>query len=264
MRFPSLLVFVFAVLAACDSIPDPLPVPVDRRGTIDLGFPTTGDEPLQLDRAIMEDNPEQLGRLLEAGADPNVRWGPHGDRFPLQEAIEPDVYHRIRHHRNEMVGLLLKHRADPNARWCPFESRNSAPGWISCNSKQGYTPLIRASLLDQADTTYLLLDAGADPALKDLSDANALDYARSEPIFFLLQAAMFPDAASRNASTPNYLRQRADSSDSKQPRDETPLARASAGAIAVSTLDPPPPPGAGTPTVFGDCCPRPVDSWAGR
>src|SRR4051812_30517183 len=45
-------------------------------------------DPLPLDNAVMRDDPALVLGLLEAHADPSARWSSHGDRFPLQDALE--------------------------------------------------------------------------------------------------------------------------------------------------------------------------------
>jgi hypothetical protein len=155
------------------------------------------DEPLPLDWAILQGRPDVARVLLDAGADPNARWSSRGDRFPLQDAIEWLPFEHARH-RRELIGLLLRHGADPDARWCPFESRAGVPPYIpGCESATGVTPLMAAAAFDQADTTYLLLDAGANPALTDADGETALDYATGRAVFELLLAAQAPDPATR-------------------------------------------------------------------
>jgi hypothetical protein len=159
---------------------------------------------MPLDSAIAWGRPDVVRVLLEAGADPNARWTSRGDRFPLQEAIEP-WYADSHRHRREIVGLLLQHGADPNARWCPFESRQGAPPLMpACESSGGVTPLIAAAFYDQADTTYLLLDAGADPAALDGQGFSALDYAKGRAVFELLLGARFPDPLARREQAQTF------------------------------------------------------------
>ena len=228
---------------ACNQKADPLPAPAGpaTASLFDRGFPTTGDYPLPLDEAVVTGQPDRVQTLLEAGADPNARWSSHGDRFPLEEAVEGH-YQQVTspEHHAEIVAQLLKHGADPNARWCPFESRG--PDYEGCVSESGVTPLIAAVVRDEAAVTYLLLDAGADPTLEDISGANALEHARGEALFLLLQARMFPDASSRDAATLDYLKRRAGMPESKAPWEQTPLARASAGVMWKSLVEPVPPP----------------------
>src|SRR6266550_4133483 len=187
------VVIAAGIATACNSAPDPLPK--TRPPTaFDHGFPHASDDPQPLDNAIMHEQPALVRALLDRGADPNVRWSYGGDRFPLQEAIELDRSYGItQRYRAEIVRLLLSHGADPNARWCPFESRTDAfeaSGIHGCTSDAGITPLMAASVRDQGDTVYLLLDAGANPTLEDVNGANAIDFAHGDVAFMLLQARM--------------------------------------------------------------------------
>jgi ankyrin repeat protein len=194
------------------------------------GEPVTcgpAEDPQPLDMAVALDRPDAVRVLLEAGADPNARWSWKGDRFPLQAAIESQPFGGPRVHRREIVRLLLQHGADPNARWCPFESRGGVPPNVpGCESASGVTPLIGAASYDQADITYLLLDAGADPAAMDGRGFSALDYATGRAVFELILAAQFPDPVTRRAQATNFR---------KSPPD-------------VVWLSPPPPPPPPRPT----------------
>ena len=62
--------------------------------------------------------------------------------------------------KTNLVALLLKHGADVNA-----------------TNDGGETPLIKAVLFNDADSTALLLKAGANPTIKDRSGHSAADYA---------------------------------------------------------------------------------------
>jgi len=64
------------------------------------------------------------------------------------------------------------------------------------------TPLILASALDDADLALMLLDAGADVRLEDYMKGNALDWAHSETMLYLLLGATFPPG---KASAPRAL-----------------------------------------------------------
>jgi ankyrin repeat protein len=199
---------------------------------------TCGDAfgPMPLDDEIMTGRPDRVEALLEAGADPNARWSPLGDRHPLQEAI---YKHPSDRDRREFVRLLLRHGADPNARWCPFESRAGPGNLLGCSSAEGMTPLIMAAVSNQADSTYLLLDAGADPTLTDSSGASALDYAHSDAVFQLLVAAQFRDLASRHASALRYLTERELQGFVPGPWDQTALSTALSGFFAQQFPSPP-------------------------
>lgn len=192
-------------------------------------------KPLPLDEAVLSRATDRVRMLLESGADPNARWSSHGDRNPLQEAIECKLSGTPCLDRAEIVRLLLRHGADPNGRWCPFESRAPDPAGRGCISKAGVTPLIVAAAFDQADTTYLLLDARADPTLEDWAGASALDDARGEAVFELLLPAQFATSPSREAAALAYLSNREPRHVRAGPWNQTPLSR------AIFELPPPPP-----------------------
>lgn len=54
-------------------------------------------------------------------------------------------------------------------------------------NSDGYTLLMNAALLGQAETVTILLDAGADTRLKDRYGKTAFDYAKNEEISALLR-----------------------------------------------------------------------------
>jgi len=106
-----------------------------------------------------------------------------------------------------------------------------------------------AAIADRADSVYMLLDAGANPSLTDMSGATALDYARGDSVFRLLQAALFRDTKSRDMETLAYFRRRAQGSLPRHPWNETPLARVIMEGFGspVMTVPPIPPRGAKLP-----------------
>ena len=188
------IVALAMIAAACG--PGPLPAILVREDPRRDRFPSKSDEPLDLHIAIRRDKLDDVRRLLDDGADPNVRWGDRGDHNPLQEAL--DTNSGIpRSHRDEIVRLLLAHGADPNLRWCPFESRGNDSGGITCRSAEGATPLMAAAGSDMSEIVELLLAAGADPGLKDWSGASALDHASGEITFELIARKLFPRMSTR-------------------------------------------------------------------
>src|SRR5712691_475542 len=93
MRFAVVVTLAALFCSGCGSNSDPLPVPHGpASGASDVGFPTTGNDPLPLDEAVLAGDLVRVRALLEHGADPNARWSTHGDSFPLQEAIEDRRY----------------------------------------------------------------------------------------------------------------------------------------------------------------------------
>lgn len=201
------------------------------------------DQPL-LSRAVIEADVERVIRMLVAGANPNGRWGGHGDRLPLQEAIECRRYGPACEQRLATVRALLQGGADPNARWCEFESRLGVGKIPGCTSSGGWTPLVAAAAMDAADLVYVLLDAGADPWLTTGEGAVALDMARSLPVFELLRVAMFPDPATRTARARQFWQEREWPAWNTDPMLQTRLTAMLTGAAANMQPPPPPPPDA--------------------
>lgn len=196
----------------------------------------THDDPLPLDAAILDNRPVgMVEALLVAGANPNARWLPRGDRFPLQEVLEQIVRGA---RRTRLIELLLAHKADPNMRWCPFESRGQ--GRDSCRSATGVTPLWSATVHDDVAAVFALLRAGADPLRPVMTGELPIDQARSEGSFWRLLEAM-------GASVPATSRERIAWFDARVienpwsgPWDDTALSRAVAGTIGHWGVSTPP------------------------
>lgn len=199
------------------------------------------DTPTLASRAIFANDTARLERLLAAGADPDARWGGHGDRLPIQDAIECRMF-GFSCNQAGIVRLLLAHGADPNARWCEFESRGGNDRIPGCTSAGGSTPLVMAAVVDNADVVYRLLDAGADPWLATGDGHIALDMARSVPVYQLIAAAMFPNPATRSADARRNLDERIWPNWYTDPRLQTRLTALFSGAWWVSPPPPPPPP----------------------
>lgn len=106
--------------------------------------------------------------LLQHGADPDRGREASGET-PLHHALAKSESERA-----PLVKLLLDHGADPNAR--------TTPGIISYNfwrdaRTRGETPLHRAAAYASAETINTLLEAGADPSLRDANDDTARAWA---------------------------------------------------------------------------------------
>jgi len=202
-------------------------------------FPTQSEDRLPLDVAIYSGRLDDVRALLEAGANPNARWGMSGDRFPLQEVLDSGGYQVT--DPAETVRLLLKHGADPNAKWCPYESRGPSEwGSPSCTSAKGMTALMFASTAGRADIVEPLLQAGADAHAKNWVGASALDYAYDEIVFELISRSLFPDLATRDRKALEWLNAYQAEWINIAP-DSTPLMRALLHADAGFVPPPPPP-----------------------
>jgi ankyrin repeat protein len=230
-------------VSACGQAFLPVPPHPDSNRSVHDRFPHTEHDSSPLDRAVMSDRVDDVRRLLEAGADPNVRCC-GGDKFALQEAFRdwaPPITHRV-----EIVRLLLAHGADPNMRWCPFETRTFPGERPGCVNARAWTALIGAAYLDSPEIVEMLLDAGADPWPRDWAGAAAIDYASSEQVMQRLARAHFPDEAGRAEKTLQLLNEFAGNASSPIPWNDTALSRAliPGGSHGyVSAPPPPPPPG---------------------
>jgi len=207
---------------ACAANPGPLPEvlsPAEQADDKKDWFPTNSERPLPLDVAIQAGNLSEVRRLLEAGGNPNARWLDSGDRFPLQQVLEARQYRYRIDDPTEIIRLLLKHGADPNAKWCPPGTRD---GWLpQCRSAKAMTPLMSAAFYGPPDVVQLLLEAGADAAVRNWQGGSALDYAVDEVAFEMIGRSLFPDLATRNQKALEWLNRNVTERD---PR--TPLVRA--------------------------------------
>lgn len=200
--------------------------------------------PTLLSDAIHRDAPDLVQTLLEAGADPNARWRVWGDRFPLQDALEADIFGFRSEHQVEIVRLLLAHGANPNARWCPFESRSdmnpNGTGLDMCVSEEGTAPLAVAVWIGNPEIVAMLLDAGADATSTDWRQMTPLDYLRDSAVASVLLPRVFPDEATRDAAALRAME------GCKgcwwSPANQTPLGRALTGWWGVRDPERPPPP----------------------
>jgi len=120
----------------------------------DSGVVTDPQADPPLNYAIHQGDADIVAALLAKDANPN-QVGADGDS-PLEEAIQRGSY--------EEVGLLLKYHA--NANWQ--------------NPATHLTPLIEAVQLNQVKNVAALLDAGADPNVRDGDGKTALSYAAQD------------------------------------------------------------------------------------
>jgi ankyrin repeat protein len=127
---------------------------------VDLGA-RVDDDRGPLSAAVGMRSPAIERLLLEARADPNLRT----DEFSL--LVSAFYLHDI-----DSAKLLLDHGADPDVRWDQSPvTRLDQPPLLAT------TPLIAAAVEGDAAFVRLLLDAGADPALRDWGNKTALDHA---------------------------------------------------------------------------------------
>jgi ankyrin repeat protein len=228
---------VVMTLVACDTGPGALPQPPTPRtpskwgpSDIDLAkrnadwFESDSNDPFPLDKAIRTNRLDEVRRLLEAGANPNLRWGRSGDRFPLQAAL--DSGGNIQPDPRELVPLLIEHGANPNAKWCPYESRGTFEWGPGCTSARGSTALHFAAMQNSRQLVEQLLAAGADPTARDWANASALDFAYDEVVFETISRALFPEIATRNKNALAWLKEYDGRFYGANAWESTPLSRA--------------------------------------
>ncbi len=143
--------------------------------------------------AIFEGDIEEVGRLLQQGADPNAN-----DAYDIPMLLaaiyradmpsdmpDPELLQAGRQKSLKIVELLLAHGADPNAR-----------------NPEGDHALVAASSL-LPDACVPLLEAGADPNATDRFGNSALYYAVDDPRLFkqLLKHGVNPDTVNNEGAT---------------------------------------------------------------
>lgn len=216
---------VAVAFVACN----PGPLPQVALPTVDTqdSFPSSSEEPLPIDRAIIRGDLAELRSLLAQGLNPNVRWSRRGDRLPIMEVLESPSYHYPIDDRAAYLQALLAHGADPDAKWCPFESRGDwGNGLPHCTSATARSALHLAAFYGDREVVTLLLDAGADPSWRDWSGASPLDYAYDEIVFELISRAMFPSLDTRDQQALAWVRQYDGGPYVNTPWRGTPLGRA--------------------------------------
>ncbi len=110
--------------------------------------------------------------LLEAGAGVNAGREESGES-PLHHALARCRVEDNDAHHQDCVSLLIQHSADVNS--------TTIPGVGSANAfflrTRGETPLHRAAAWASRSIIELLLNAGADPAIKDANDERPVEWA---------------------------------------------------------------------------------------
>jgi ankyrin repeat protein len=109
--------------------------------------------------------------LLKFGADP-ARKDSSGRSALLEAFGVPDSQGKWFHDATPMIKLMLQAKPNPNGQ-----------------DSRGMTPLMWASSLDESQAVKALLDAGADPEIRDLQGQTALDQAVSPEVRGLLKGA---------------------------------------------------------------------------
>ena len=180
--------------------------------------------------AIQRDDAAVVRRLLDRGFDPNT-VNPKGDfalivalREPSLKVVtalldNPQTRAEVRTARDEsplmlaalkgyqdICQQLIKRDADVNKPgWTPLHYASTGGhtsvmrlllenhAYIDAASPNGSTPLMMAAMYGTQDAVKLLLEAGADPTLKNAKNLGAIDFARQvqrEEMVLLIAAAV--------------------------------------------------------------------------
>jgi ankyrin repeat protein len=134
--------------------------------------------------AIINGHFDVAALLLDKGADPNV--ADSTGMAALYAAVDMHTLDTVLSlppqritgpiEAVDLAKLLLAHGADPNARLkSPVLQRHHNLGDVALG--EGTTPLMRAARASDADIVRLLLDAGADPMLRQQNHTTALMFA---------------------------------------------------------------------------------------
>ncbi|MEO8257880.1 MAG: ankyrin repeat domain-containing protein [Acidobacteriota bacterium] len=169
------------MLAARQGALDAARVLVARGADLDSTDP---DQTTALVLAIINGHYDVAALLAEKGADPNL--GDSSGMAALYAAVDmhtqPPMINRPTRKPSggvdnlDLLAALLSHGADPNARLkTPLLARyhNTGDGQLGA----GATPLMRAAKSIDVPAMRLLLERGADPALKNRTGATALMFA---------------------------------------------------------------------------------------
>ncbi len=168
--------------------------------------------------ALKHKNLTAVSELLKAGANPHI-YTNDGNNFPgsafhivasdyrnyseikalIDELIKAggDVNNHSNFTRKE-IRYFLKHETLPGDKygWSPSDPWGIASIGISNAANHNFwsscTPLIYAVVSDNPNTVNILLDAGADPKIRNIEGKTALDYASNMPATTAISPANRP------------------------------------------------------------------------
>lgn len=151
-------------------------------------------------QAVIAGKVELAEKLLSKGADINVTYTSekagmsYGETGLIMAATNGDV---------KMVRMLLSKGADPNKTNGGYSALGYAAGSgfvevvkllikkganVNQTNGDGTTPIASASADGRVEVVKILLNAGADPAIQNLKNENAFDYAKTDEIKKLLSS----------------------------------------------------------------------------
>lgn len=135
-------------------------------------------------KAVNDDDPVQVKKLLEKNADPNYVYRYKGVERPLLTITN----------NSKIIKLLLEHKADPN--------------WNNSLNDQEETSVLKHNC-NNIDNIKLLLEYKADPNITDRHGKNVLTYTRTEEVIEILhEHGIKLDNKNKNGDTlfhHNYL-----------------------------------------------------------
>ena len=184
MRASSLLasfLLTFIVVSGLAQTPTPPPL-LARPRAVYLQPNRPGVAVPDLLQAVMDNDVQQVGALLQRGANPNEAFY---DTSPLEWAMGSFF-----HTDPRIAELLLEHGAKPNVR----KAKNEL------GQTNGWTPLFYAVVNKRSDLVAILLKHGAQVNLKDIRGKSPLDHAKevkSDEIVKQLKAAGARDLTKR-------------------------------------------------------------------
>jgi ankyrin repeat protein len=138
--------------------------------------------------AIINAHFDLAAMLLEHGADPNI--ADHTGMAALYATVEWNTLQWVQSRPAPiwldtlsgagLVKRLLEHGANPNATLVSSPPKISLDPGATLNFNRGTTPLMRAARTNDVEVMRLLLDGGADPAMKLADGTTALHIAAGQ------------------------------------------------------------------------------------